>query len=100
MVRAFSILWVVIFLPIIFLSFSSDYSPVWLFNHYVLKTASIKQESGTFHLIEQTLADTPTEKWPQKIEQLALEFGNELQLLPLPTATKNQSLQQQLQRNK
>ena len=99
MLRAFSVLWLVVFLPIIFLIFSYGYSPVWLFNDYVVKSALVKQESGTFHLLEQELAAIPTEQWPQKTEQLALEFGYELRLQPLQTATENQSQQQALQAN-
>jgi len=64
-----------------------------------MKTNSIKQESGTFHLIEQALIAIPNDQWPKKIEDLASKFGNKLALLPLQTATNNQLHQQDLQAN-
>ena len=96
MFKAFSLLWLVVFLPIIFLIFSYGYSPVWLFNSYTVKSNLVNQGSGTFYLIEQELNVIPEAQWQQKIALLAQEFGFELQLLPLHDATQDAIHQQDL----
>jgi len=86
MLKAFSLLWLLVFLPICFLIFSYGYSPVWLITNYVQSSVVEDQESGVFYLLEQELSSVPEAQWPSAIQDHAEHFGYDLSLQPLSEA--------------
>ncbi len=99
MFKAFFLLWLVVFTPIFFLIMPHGYSPLPLVNNFALKSFFVQTYSGTFYLIEKRLQTIPPELWSDHIKQLSSEFGYELHLLPLHSATTDPTLQHQLQAN-
>ena len=87
MFKAFFKLWLLVFVPLFFLIFPNEYSPLQMFNEYAEKTRYINNYSGTFHLIEELLENTEKADWDKKIDDLSTEFGYPLTLKDLAQET-------------
>ncbi|MEJ2765585.1 ATP-binding protein [Photobacterium sp. MCCC 1A19761] len=83
MLKAFSVLWLAVFMPTLFLILPTGLSPIGLINAYVEENYYEKTYRGTFYLIEQQLQAVPSAQWPEVIEGLSETFGYSLQLQPI-----------------
>lgn len=93
MLRAFVILWLMVFLPISFLMFSYGYSPVWLITNYVQSSIVKDQNSGLFYLLEKELKQYPEDEWQNRVKQLAKHFSYKLELQSLREIQQEQKEQ-------
>ena len=98
MFKAFSILWLMVFLPISFLIFSYGYSPVWMIADGVQSHIIEGQEEGVFYLLEKELSALPEEQWVETIAQIATHFSYNLELQTLAEASAESERKSELQR--
>jgi two-component system sensor histidine kinase RstB len=97
MIKAFFKLWLLVFVPLFFLIFPNEYSPLQMFNEYAEKTRYINIYNGTFHLIEEVLENTEKNDWDKKIDDLSTEFGYPLKLKDLAQETLSNNQFRELQ---
>lgn len=83
MFKAFSGLWLVVFLPLFFLLVPTSYSPIIIFNEYAEKTRYVDTYKGTFYLIVKRLKALDQGKWVNDIESLSNNFGYGLTITSL-----------------
>ena len=83
MFKAFSGLWLVVFLPLFFLLIPTSYSPIVIFNEYAEKTRYVNTYKGTFHLIFKRLEALDQGEWVNNIERLSNHFGYTVAITPL-----------------
>jgi len=100
MFKGFTVLWLLVFLPVVFLIVPNDYNPMPRVNEYAQRSYFEETFKGTFSLLEQQLQAAEPAVWLQKIEDLSSEFGFDLQLLPLQDALNDPKKQLDLQKNK
>lgn len=93
MFRAFSGLWLLVFVPLCFLLIPSRYSPIQWFNHHIEQERYIHLYSGAFTLLEQELLVQPQAVWPQKFAEISRYFGYELSLKRMPSLSLSRSQQ-------
>lgn len=86
MLKAFSRLWLVVFVPLFLLMLPSQYSPVVMLNEHFAKARFVNTFQGTFFLLEQRLSKIEQTEWSASIAQIAPEFGYEVNLLQLQEA--------------
>lgn len=96
MLKAFSILWLMVFVPICFLIFSYGYSPVWMIADHVQASIVSDQEKGVFYLLEKELQPIHQNKWQEKIEDISDHFSYQLKLETLTNATSDIAKKQNL----
>ena len=83
MFKAFSGLWLVVFLLLFFLLIPTSYSPIVIFNEYAEKTRYVNTYKGTFHLIFKRLEALDQGEWVNNIERLSNHFGYTVAITPL-----------------
>ena len=89
MFKAFSGLWLVVFLPLFFLLIPTPYSPIIIFNEYFEKSRYVDMYKGTFHLIFKRLNTIEQAKWVNDIESLSNQFGYDLTITRLENWQKS-----------
>ena len=90
MLKIFIRLWLLVFLPLIFLLFSTTYNPINAINKSVLHDRVKETYKGTFYLLEERLEALPEDQWAKQFETMARMFGHELKLIPLETTIEGQ----------
>ncbi len=83
MIKIFIRLWLLVFLPLFYLIFSTSYNPINAINNAVLFDRVTETYRGTFYLIEAQLKQRPRSEWPTEFETIASNFGHEISLLPV-----------------
>ncbi|AEF54827.1 ATP-binding protein [Marinomonas posidonica] len=96
MFRSFTGLWLLVFVPLIFLLYPHPYNPIQLFNEHIESERYVSLYSGTFILIESQLDSLPEKNWPSRIKELETHFGYGLKVLPLASMTLSQHQKTQL----
>jgi two-component system sensor histidine kinase RstB len=81
MFKSFAGLWLMVFGPLIFLLYPSDFNPIIRFNEHIEGKRFTEIYQGTFSLIEKQLEAVPVRQWQDDIQQLSLHFGYDLRLL-------------------
>ncbi|UTV29167.1 ATP-binding protein [Photobacterium atrarenae] len=87
MLKAFSVLWLAVFMPTLFLILPTGLSPISLINAYVEENYYEETYRGTFYLLKQHLQSVPQAQWPDAISALSDTFGYSLQLQPVEDVT-------------
>lgn len=82
MLKIFLRLWILVFLPLGYLIFSTSYNPIHAVNRMVLHDRIEQTYQGTFYLIEQQLLRFPESEWHLAFQSIENEFGHELRLIP------------------
>jgi len=80
MFKAFSGLWIVVFLPLFILIVPTPISPILIFNEYTEKNRFIDTYKGTFYLLFKRLSTLGQTTWVNDIESLSKEFGYGLKI--------------------
>lgn len=93
MFRAFSGLWLLVFIPLCFLLFPSRYSPIHWFNQHIEQERYVHLYGGTLTLLEQQLLMQPQAAWPQKLAHISPYFGYGLSLQQMSTLSLSESQQ-------
>jgi two-component system sensor histidine kinase RstB len=81
MLKSFTGLWLLVFGPLFFLLYPSDFNPIIRFNEYIEGERFTEIYQGTFSLIEKQLVTVPEAQWQDHIHQLSMYFGYDLRLL-------------------
>jgi two-component system sensor histidine kinase RstB len=81
MFKSFAGLWLLVFGPLFFLLYPSDFNPIMRFNEDIEGKRFSEIYKGTFSLIEKQLVEVPVTRWQSDIQQLSLHFRYDLRLL-------------------
>ncbi|ODC02766.1 hypothetical protein BFW38_03615 [Terasakiispira papahanaumokuakeensis] len=81
MIRLFLRVWLVVFIPMLFLLFSNSYNPVRMLNQWADSDYLKTTFGGAFYLLEQDLAQWPQSQWPLHFSQIADKFGRDIRLV-------------------
>jgi two-component system sensor histidine kinase RstB len=87
MLKIFLRLWILVFVPLAYLIFSTSYNPINAINHAILSERISETYKGTFYLIQQQLKDHSEAEWPEIFTRIVPLFGHELRLLPIDAKT-------------
>jgi len=83
MIKAFSILWLAVFVPITLLIFPTSINPIQQLNES-FSESFFKQIYGvSFDLLSEKLLSQPNEQWETTIQEYALQFAYPLRLEPM-----------------
>ena len=85
MIKVFLRLWILIFIPLFYLAFSSSYNPIKAINNWALHERVSETFKGTFYLIETELSKVPETEWTDQIDKIAAQFDYELRLISIDT---------------
>lgn len=81
MIKVFLRLWILIFIPLFYLAFSSSYNPIKAINNWALHERVSETFKGTFYLIEKQLSEIPETQWVNQVAKIAEHFNYELRLI-------------------
>lgn len=84
MIRLFFRVWLVVFIPMLYLLFSGSYNPVRMLNQWADADHLETTFGGTFYLVESQLAQWPESQWSQRFSQIASMFGRDIRLVAEP----------------
>lgn len=83
MLKAFSILWLAIFIPLIFLVMPTGFGPVSYLSERMMYRFYTQVYDDTLRIIHQELTELPQAHWPGHIDQLSEHFGSQLKLVTM-----------------
>jgi len=83
MINIFLRLWLLVFLPLSYLIFSTSYNPINAINNTVIFDRVTETYKGTFFLLEEQLKQSPRSEWSANFEAITANFGHEINLLPI-----------------
>ncbi|MGB1320970.1 MAG: ATP-binding protein [Vibrio gallaecicus] len=89
MIRAFSILWLAVFIPIALLLFPTAINPVQHVTEYFSEGFYKKVYTVNFEMLTEKLSNHPQEKWQPVIKKYETHFGYPLKLQPMSTYQSN-----------
>lgn len=96
MIRAFSILWLVVFVPIVLLIIPTKINPIQRLNEAFSEHFYQQIYSVNFELLSNKLLNQPNEQWDITIQRYATEFAYPLKLDSLSDYEFDQSLHESL----
>ncbi len=91
MIKVFLRLWILIFIPLAYLAFSSSYNPIKAINMWALHDRVSETFKGTFYLIEEQLSGIPEAQWANQVTKIAEQFEYELRLISVDTDVDSDS---------
>ncbi len=91
MIRAFSILWLAVFLPIIILILPTGVSPIQRLNETFSEKFYIETYQAKFELISAELENLPESQWEGKIRSFAPTLVTQLNSKILRSINQTQS---------
>ncbi|MDA0120372.1 ATP-binding protein [Vibrio sp. T11.5] len=83
MIRAFSVLWLAVFVPIILLLIPTQWSPIQRLNESFSEEFYQQIYANNVSTMTQTLLTYPQTQWPSVVKQYAQHFAYPLKLQPL-----------------
>ncbi|NVK54717.1 MAG: ATP-binding protein [Alteromonadaceae bacterium] len=83
MFKSFAGLWLLVFGPLFFLLYPSQYNPIVRFNEHIEGQRFTHIYQGTFALIEAQLESVSYPQWQNTVDKLNQKFGFEVKLLDL-----------------
>lgn len=98
MLKSFAGLWLLVFGPLFFLLYPSQYNPIVRFNEHIEGQRFIHIYQGTLRLIESRLTIIPESERQKSIASLKQKFGFDIRLVPLTSLSlsdKQKALLQQ-----
>ncbi|MFT7186306.1 MAG: two-component system sensor histidine kinase RstB [Pseudohongiellaceae bacterium] len=90
MFKIFLRLWILVFVPLAYLIFSTNYNPINAINNSILFERVTDSYKGTFYLIQQQLEKHSEAQWPEAFKSIAPLFGHDLRLLTIDARIENQ----------
>ncbi|MBC5832118.1 ATP-binding protein [Vibrio metschnikovii] len=100
MIRAFFILWIAVFLPIMLLLIPTNFNPVQKLSRNVSEDFYKQVYSTNFELLFKLLHQAPKEQWPTIIDNYAQHFSYPLRLDDLQRYQDTPSIYHSLQQGK
>ncbi|KGK22454.1 histidine kinase [Vibrio navarrensis] len=100
MIRAFFILWIAVFLPIVLLIIPTDFNPVQQLSRNVSEDFYKPVYGTNFELLSKRLHQAPEEQWPAIIDNYARHFSYPLRLDDLQRYRETPSIYRSLQQGK
>ncbi|USH04740.1 two-component sensor histidine kinase [Grimontia kaedaensis] len=96
MIRAFSILWFAVFVPIILLILPTGINPIQLLNEWFSADFHKQTYRVKFELVTNQLLELPQDQWQNKINSYAPHFGYPIELQKLDDYQYDPELHQAL----
>lgn len=87
MIRLFLRVWLLVFIPLLFLLFSNSYNPMKSINLWLLKDPIKDTFRGSLYLVERKLQQWPQSQWQNNFSELASQFGHEIALIDIGATT-------------